>query len=110
MVGDAQPVDVFEQLDSQPVQRFLASPAEAGDGSALRSRRNDDDDQPDQAERRDHTDVDLACPQATVDGLLDQDRDDDSTRGADHGQRERGPEPTSQGGRGLDALADHLDG
>src|SRR4051812_23281296 len=108
MVGQAQPVDVIEQLDAQGVQRVFAAHAEAVDRGSLRNCGHDDDGETDDAQHHDDADIDLPLLETAVDRLLHENRHDDPTRGADHCQSERRPDPATKCGRGFDTLADHL--
>ncbi len=108
MVGDAQPVDVFEQPHPQSVEGLLAAHPQAGDRCALRDGGKADHDEPDRPEHRDFTDVDASLSEPAVDGLLHQDRHHDAPGGADHRQRERRPEAAAQRRRSLDSLTDQV--
>ena len=101
VVGEAQPVDVTDQSSAQVVQRLLAACAEAHDGVALGDPGHNEGSGGDQPELGDEADAHLlGTHDPFVDGLLEEDRNDHASHGADDRQHPRDTKALAQD-RGL---------
>ena len=96
VVGETEAVDVVDQPRPQVVQGLLAAHAEAHDRDPLGEAGDDQRGDGDQRHRTDEPDLDrVVADDAAVDGLLDRDRHDHPTAGADRRDQPRHAKPLS---------------